>query len=765
MARYSKETKDSKSAKDDEPEPEEDVTEVELDDQSEAEKRLKDYDPEEEDNLAELFGQSEEGLQVLKEISELIRDNIKQAQEDAQEQMTRIEKEIGLLLGELPPKQAGYENSANVHVPIMLKGVSRLTARLGGELFQDWHTFVAVRPVSDGPDELKQVDVLSKHTNWQLVSGIPDFREQAELGLMYGIIYPNVVCHSTYDSVRRCNRHEMLTPEEFVMPAVRTQTMPDLSDVPWRARVLHYYRHTIESMEGIWFDVDKVLSGASPSWEDDEDEERLSREAMRVAGKEPTDNEDSAPYKVYWYEGWLRLPKQEKQRFCKAIVDSRSGAVFHLGLHEQDNWKDKVRFDRQLQELQAYRLAVDNFSVQRDMLQQQISNMDGQLALPSGAPESIVQRVQAQVQRGMLSDQAAAMAPPSPPEWSSGEVNDPEFEPEPVMREPIQMFAIMRSLDPPTGPVGIPFGRMLADYNRAADTALSQFIDQATLNNCKSYVAKEEVKFTEAVALKPGDIKHIAGYDGDDIRQAIMEIDIGQGNPQLLDVVRMCMEFADDAIQAPGVLAGDPGKSGETARGYAMRREQATKQLTTLARRFARFYEQVVKNNAAINAECMPDEELFMVQDPETRQWQGLKAGRKLYARDYAVEFSTDMEFSSKAEKVGNAQTALQMVASVQNASLDAPLVQYCLRKVFEAMGLRDYLPYMGPQAPPPQTPMGQPMLQPGASPGAPPGQPQPGQGPPPGGGMPPNTSPPPAPKGAPSPPAPKLPAGAGMPS
>lgn len=761
MAKYSKDAAEKKDA---EPEPEdkEDVETVEIDDQSEAEKSLKDYDPEDEDNLAELFGKSDEGLQVLKEISELIRDNVKQAQEDGQEEKTRIEKEIGLLLGELPSKQAGYENSANVHVPIMLKGVSRLSAMLGGELFQDWRTFVAVTPVSDGPEELKQVEVLSKHTNWQLVAGIPDFREQADLGLMYGIIYPNVVCHSTYDSVRRCNRHEMLTPEEFVMPAVRTQTMPDLSDVPWRARILHYYRHTIESMEGIWFDVEKVLAGESPSWDDDDDEERLSREAMRVAGKEPTDNEDSAPYRVIWYEGWLRLPKQERQRFCKAIIDQKSGAVFHLGLHERDNWKDKVRFDRQLQELQSYRLAVDNFSIQRDMLQQQINDMDGQLSLPLATPESISQRVGMQVQRGMLSDQAAAMSPPPPPEWSSGEADDPEFEPEPVMREPINMFAIMRSLDPPTGPVGIPFGRMLADYNRAADTALSQFIDQATLNNCKSYVAKEEVKFTEAVALKPGDIKHIAGFDGDDIRQALMEINIGQGNPQLIDIVKMCMEFADDAIQAPGVLGGDPGKSGETARGYAMRREQATKQLTTLGRRFGRFFEQVVKNNAALNAECMPDEELFMVQDPETRQWQGLKAGRKLYARDYVAQFSTDMQFSSKAEKVGNAQSALQMVSSVPNATLDAPLVQYCLRKVFEAMGLRDYLPYMGPQAPPPQTPMGQPAQMPGQQPGAL----QPGQGPPQGGGaMPPNTSPPPAPKGAPSPPSPKLPAGAGMPS
>lgn len=759
MADYSK----TAAKKDSEPEPEDkdDTAEVELDDQSEAEKRLKDYDPEDEDNLAELFGKSDEGLQVLKEISELIRDNVKQGQEDSQEEKQRIEKEIGLLLGELPTKQAGYENSANVHVPIMLKGASRLVARLGGELFQDWRTFVSVFPVSDGPEELKQVDVLSKHTNWQLTSSIPDFREQAELGLMYGIIYPNAVCHSTYDSVRRCNRHEMLTPEEFVMPAVRTQTMPDLSDVPWRARILHYYRHTLESMEGIWFDVDKVLSTGSPSWDDDQDDERISREAMRIAGKEPTENEDSAPYKIIWYEGWLRLPKQEQQRFCKAIIDQTSGAVFHLGLHEQDNWKDRVRFDRQLQELQAYRLAVDNFSVQRDQLQQQMNDMDRQMQMPLGAPESIVQRVQMQTQRGMLADQAAAMSPPPPPEWASGEADEPEFEPEPVMREPIQMFSIMRSLDPPSGPVGIPFGRMLADYNRAADTALSQFIDQATLNNCKSFVGKEGVQFTEKAALKPGDIKHIVGFDGDDIRTALMEIDVGQGNPQLVDVVNMCVQYADDAIQAPGVLAGDPGKSGETARGYAMRREQATKQLTTLARRFARFYEQIIKNNAAINAECMPDEELFMVQDPETRQWQGLRAGRKLYARDYAVGFSTDMEFSSKAEKVGNAQTALQLIASIPNATLDAPLVQYGLRKVFEAMGLRDYLPYMGPQAPPPQTPMGLPMPGPPGQPGVPGAQPQ--QAPQGGGPMPPNTSPAPAPRGQPSPPAPKQPAAAGM--
>lgn len=743
--------------RDDEVEPvdagdEDDTQDVELGEETEAEDKLPDYDPDEEENLAELFGGSKEGLEVLRELSETIRGNVKDAQDDASEEQDRLQKDVGILLGELPKKQPGFENTANMHVPIMLKGITRLVARLTGELFQDWHTFVAVLPVSDGPDELQQVDVLSKHTNWQLSNDIPDFQEQAELGVTYGCLFSDVTCHSMWDPSRECNRHEMLTPEEFVIPAVRTQTMPDLSDVPWRARILHYYRHTLEAMEDTWFDVDKVLAGEEPSWENVEPEEKLSRETMRASGAEPSDNPDSAPYRVIWYEGWIRLPKQDQQRFCKAIVEFNTGHFFHLCVHEQDNWKDKARYDKEIQELQAYRLAVDNFSVQRDMLQQQIEQLDQQLEMPMGTPESILQRTQIATQRGALADQAKAMPPPAQPEWTDGAGDEPDFEPEPIRREPINMFARMRCIDPPAGARGIPFGRMLADYNRAADTALSQFIDQATLSNLKQFVGREDVQFLEAARLEPGGIKHLTGFDGQDIREALMPLEMGQGNPQLIDIVQMCMEYADDAIQAPGVLVGEAGKSGETARGYAMRVEQATKQLTTLARRFARFFEQIIRNNAALNAKFLSDEELFMVQDPQTRQWQGLKAGKKLYDRDYAVEFSADMEFSSKAQKVGNAQSALQLIASVPNATLDAPLVQYCIRKVFEAMGMQDYLPYLGPQAPPPQTPLGQQSPPPPGTPGQPGAQ----QAPQPGGPVPPGQSPPPSPKGQPSPPAPK---------
>jgi hypothetical protein len=722
---------------------------VDVDEDGKKQEELPDYDPDEVLNLAPLFGESKEGLEALEEISEHCKQNVKSAQDAAQPEIDRIQRDIGVYLGEPPRKDAGFENAANVHLPIMLKSLTRLSARVCGELFGDWKNFVVVLPTSIGEDE-KVADACAKHTTWQLGVQIVDFPRQAEIGVDYFFLYGDVTCQSTWDPVRKQNRHEMLTPEEFIVPAVKRTTQPDYSDVPYRARIMHLYRHDLESRRDIWYDVDSVLEKREPSWED-EPEEKLSREAMTVSGVEPTEEDDATPFKVIWYEGWIDLPKQPAARFCKVIFDYESGAIFELAVHEQVNWQDAQRYDREWQELMAYRQAQQAYQAQQMQMQDQVTQLQ---AFAQQGPEMLRPPDQQMFIEQQLAQASDAMgqlqAPPKPP-WAS-EPDNPDFAPEPPRKDPIHMFSHAVCIEPPAGPRGVSFGRIEADINRAADTAMSQFIDSATLNNIKAFLAKAGVEFKEKGRLRPGDVKHIEGFDGQDIRDAMIPLEFGPGNPQLVTIVQMCAEMSEEAIGSTGVLGGEPGKSGETARGYGMRVEQAVKQLTSSARKLARFFVQIIKNNAALNAKFLPDEEFFAVQDPDTQQWSMLRMGRKLYERNYLVEFKTDMTFSSKAQRVAEADGMLQLLQAVPQLTGDLPIFRYAVGKCLEARGYKDYAQFLGPQPPPPQTPFGiPPPPQPGAMPPQGPGAGQPQQG-----ALPPGQSPAPGPKGQPSPPAPR---------
>ncbi len=732
------------------------------------------YDPDAVENLAPVFAEHKEGLLALKEISELCRDNFDEAWDGQATKVDRCKRDIEIFLGDLPQKDPAFENAANAHMPIMLKTITRLSSRIEGELFGDWSNFVTAAPISMADKDA--AEAVTRHTNWQLANRIPDFRRQAKRAVLLLLLYGDIICQSSYDPVLKQNRHEMLTPEDYAIPLVRASTMPDLSDVPYRCRILTVFKSELERRRGEWFDVDKVLDEKPPSW-DDNPEQPLTQGAAQSQGIDASENEDAAPYKVIWYEGWIDLPDQPTARWCKVIFEHDSGVVFHLSVHEQDNWQDAQRYNRQVQEVMAYRQAIQAFQAQAMQMQQQVQSLEMQV----GQAEQMVPPEQhAQMVQGLdqARQQAQQLQPPPRPPWAGGEIDDPAWKPEPVRKEPINLWAHAVCIEPPAGPLGVSFGRIEADYNRAGDNALSKFIDAATLGNAPPLLTTDEVEFKDKPKLAPGKQIKVTGVDGSSLKDAILPLHIPPGNPQLVDVAKMCDEMGEEAIQSPSVLSGDSGKSGETARGLSMRVEQAVKQLSSIGRTVADFFVQVMKNNGLLNASYLDDEELYALLDPDSKVLQEHKIGRALYEPSYLFEFRADMNFTSRTQKIGEADEILRMLLSVPQIQVDMPIIQYSIRKSLEARGYKDYAMYLGPQMPPPQTPMGMQPPAPPGMPGAPPGAP-PGPGGPPGAGapgapvaqpptppgmnqphpagaLPPGVSPAPRPPGHPSPPAPQ---------
>lgn len=756
------------------------------------------YDPDNTVNLVPDFVAHPDGLRALKEIAERVKDNFTAAQDASESEITRMKDDIAVLLGELPEKDAAFENAARAHMPIMLKTVSRLESRLSGELFANFKDFCIAVPTSVGLDP-EIADIVTKHTNWQLSNKIPDFPRQCKRGIMFFLVYGDVTCHSTYDPVGKRNRHEMLTPEEFVAPAVKSTTMPDYSDLPYYARVMDLYRADLERKKDDWYGVEELLAGDPPAW-DDAPEQQLSREAMTVAGVDPTEQEDATPYRVIWYEGWLDLPGQDHPRWCKVLftldgqkttVKDKDGktksvedkrkltSILELSVHEQVNWQDQQRYDKELQELMAYRTAVMGYETQMEDLHGQLDAMNQALEMPVGPgmaalKDTILGPPQIGMQVQQIQQVMAGLQKPAPPPWTENQDGDPnseDFTPVAPRKEPIHMFAHGVCIEPPAGPRGLSLGRQAADYNRAGDVLLSQFIDASSASNCPPGLVKPGIETPEKIKLSPGKLTPLVGFEGQDIRDAVYFLPIPPGNPALVELAQMMDSMAEEATQAPGILGGDAGKSGESARLHSMRQEAATKQLSSAAFSLSMFFRQIIQNNAALNARFLPEDEMVMVQDPEDmKKLDQLPVKRELYQQNYLFEFRTDMTFTSRAQRVNDADNMLQMIMTVPQLGGDIPLIRYAVGKCLSARGYKDYEQLLGPQPPPPQTPFGiQPPPPPGmgvpgqpgqAQPGGPPGQPSPpGQQPQQAPGMLPSGSPAPASKGQPSPPAHTAPA------
>jgi hypothetical protein len=567
-------------------------------------------------------------------------------------------------------------------------------------------------------------ELIQIHSNWQFREQIADFKEQMVAGLM-GFLGPgDVTFHSYFDDEMQMNRHVYLTMDEFVTPFTMVSRMPDYGDIPHYCKVLRYYRHQMQAMKGKWFGVDEVLE-EDPSW-DDEPEKPIRQGQAEVVGEEmPSDLSGDAPYTLLQYEGWLELPHQDKDRWCQVILDYRSHKVLSLKVHEEADWQDRVRFEQQQTEMTAYQAQMGQYQraqAQHDEAMNQVTQGAGMVEQAHAAGEMPPEHAMGAVQHLHEMMPPPLPPPPLPPSW----LGDAEKVKPPRM-VPIRMFSHGKCFPPMSGSIGIGLGMLLADYNRAANVALSQFVDQATLGNAKGLIVADTVDFERPFSWAPGKINKAKGVSGIELKNAIMPLDPGAANPQLLQLVQLMQSNGSAAAQAPDVLSGESGKSGETYRGIATRIEQATKQLTVLGGRYVAVVTQVLKNNARLNAVFLRDEELFEVTQDAAQTMGPMKITRDLYQRGYKFELTAKMDFSGTSERIAEADQILQMTTAFPPLMNDLPFFYQAVKGALSARRRRDLLPFLGPEAmlPPPQTPFG--LMTPG-----PVGPPPPGQGGPP---------------------------------
>lgn len=659
---------------------------------------------------------TKKGKEAVRKLAAAVDAEVQDAWE-AQSEYREIAKQDWLLWrGNLPKKTEPFEGCANAHVPSMLEDGSRLYMRMFTEAIGDGTEVFSVAPV--GPDDQEVAELLSRHGNWQLQNVLTDFYAQAERAAMFFIMPGDVTCHSFYDPARRRNRHEMLTPDDFIVPYVHTTTEPDYSDCPWVAKWMRMYKHQLQKNRLMWHDVDAVINARKPSFEDEPDAP-LAQGQKEADGNEPGEDQ-RAPYKLLHYEGWVELPNEPDEQFCKIVMDWTTKRVLQIQLLMEEDWQDAARFKKQTGELEQYRAVQQQY----------------QAALMAPPPPPPVQTVDPNT--GGLLPPPPPPPPPAPPvapPWAEdpAALDDPAFELETVRQVPIHMFTHGKGIEPPHGPLGTGVGRVLADLNKAANIALCQAIDAATLANGQTFLQAGGSSSGKPFRIVPGRVNVIPDMSARDAKEALIPVPIPPANPQMLDMVEKFREYSEAASSAPSVLSGEAGKSGETYRGIQTRVEQATKQISFITGKYIRFLANIIKNNARLNSQFLPEDEVVMVNNHKLGTVQELRVGRQMYARDYRVVMTSDLRFASQAARVAEADQVLAQIVALPQLGQNFGLLQMALKEVFTSRGKDNLVPFLGPPMPPPQTPLGMPppappQEQPGAAQQQPaqPEQPQP---------------------------------------
>lgn len=672
------------------------------------------YD-EDAENLVPLFDGSLYGETALKKISQTVIENTDSARESMEEYSRRIADDYRIFAGELRNKSYPWDNCSNPNLPFMMENIARVHATVCGELFGDWNDIFAY--MGFGPEDDMAAELMSAHDNWQITVNIKGFRNNMERGALGFLFQGHVVAHSAYDPIARENTHDILTPDEYYIPYVSLSTCPDMSDIPYKVRVLRYYKHDLEKMRGTWSNIDKVLKQSAPGHEE-EPEEPIAEAAAEIENIQvPTDN-PTTPYKLYWYEGYLELPSQQAERYCKAIVDSSTGEVLQLTIMEEAPWDEVKRYQEQIFEQQQYMQA------QQAWQEYFVPAMQADEALRQRLQAPDVDPGEADVLQMSLDADPLPQMEPKPRGWLA-QVSDPQAAlPEPPRKAPVSSWSHESCIMPLKGVFGLSLGRIQADLARAANTALSQFTDAAHLANNWGLVVPNGMKFQKPFRIQPGHVNKVAGMTGPEIAKSLVQLKPEQANPQLIDIVRMMIEFGQSSMQSPDVLSGQSGKSGETYRGLATRIEQAYKQLGYYARRYGKFTETVLNRNADLNMRHLPEDKVQHVFDHLTRGMREIRIGRGFWQqRKRMMTLHAEMRFSTASQRVQEADELGQLPKMMPALQTNLSYQYRTLRKMLEARGADDLIDTLGKEPPPPPV-FGLPNMPPMGPPGAPPGAP-----------------------------------------
>lgn len=620
-----------------------------------------------------------------------VYDSFKEDCESRKPWMDKLKEISKLYLGDLEPKKQPFANCANMHEPILLERLLRLAARVYAELFPVNAPLFEALPA--GALSKDRAEIVTLHDNWQFTKDIPDFKQQIRRALQEFFKSGHCVIHSYFDADTGKNRHEYLGPEEFVFPYTWKPPLADMSDVPRKTRVWRKYKRQILSHtkagDFCHEQVERLFKQASEGNNDDGEDHPLKDLQDKFHGKDRTENKTDAPYMLLEQHTFTTFPGHDDETAVRVVMEYSTKTVLAIYKREIDDPEDSARFDRENQEYAQYVVALEKHLEAAELEQQLLAAAQQ----PGVDPE----------ESAIIAQQTMMDSPPPPvkPEWMQFAEDGMPQPPNPCRKKILEQFSIGTCIENPDGSLGLGVGTLLMPFQKTTNILLNQFVDAGTLANSNTLVAHENLKFPPGVtSISPNTINRVRGLPPDGIEKSIWKLPTTPPNPQLLSAYDRQKEAADGVASAPDVLSGE--KNGpETFRGQATRVEQAVKQLTVFAQNFVEMLTNVAKNNALLNYYNLPDWKLVTVLDPRDRKARELKVERSMYKDDYAITFTADLRFASKAQRIAEADDVLGMLTKGIPPELftqvfpGPQVIAAAVRKCLSARDQYDLVPYV----------------------------------------------------------------------
>jgi hypothetical protein len=670
-------------------------------------------------------GDDKTGENTLKKWAQQALDDFKEDRVSMEGWLKKRAARNKVIWGDIDPKSFPWDGCANMHLPVMLERILRITHRIYGEIFQP--NEVIATAVSSGSRLSKdEAEVLTLHMHQQFLKDMPDFGKQNRRALFEMVAHGDEIFFSHRDRSRGVNRHVHLSVDEIAFPYFWKTDFLDMSDVPRISRIIRKTKNELQELQdsGEYHCVDKIFAKSPEGSYEDGIEVENKDQADAIDGRDRFESKSTATYTLIEQHTWRKMPGDVRERPVVIVTEKATGICVCLYIREAEDPRDRTRYNRQLQQFNEYMGLVSQYTEAKTLEMQ----AHDRLAAGDIPPDE-----EAPLREAIVSED---LPMPEAPAWMKHDEEGNPMPPEKVKAQPINMFSHQVCIENPDGSLGIGIGSLLQGANDSVDTMLNQYIDSATVDNAPATFVKDDVLPPGTTNISPGQVIRVSKYLPDGLDKAVFRLQGKGANDQLLKGIEMLLGGADGVSSAPDAMSGER-EGPETYRGFAGRIEQATKQLTIVAQNHIELLSQLIRNNARLNYQFMDEAELYQVLDPRTNKVQGITVKREMYEETFDVTFIADVRFASKAQKIAEWDDVLgmltkgippQLAPMILKPQIFAEVVRGGL-KVRGFHSLTQYVntdeeieqklaqPPMPPGMPGPGGPTGAPPVQPGGAP------------------------------------------------
>lgn len=668
-------------------------------------------DYEREVNLATLISAEEQ-----KALCKVVIEDFDRDWASGEEFRKRRARQVELFAGIMPEKPPGHEKIAQIHLSIIAQSVLILHATIHGQLFPPTNHIYGARAVTPmANDRVRRVGL---HMNWQVTTRIVEYLPANDRGMMQWLLYGTAFDCWYYDPIERRPCYQFIQTDDLVMPYSHPSVRNDLADVPRITRKLRKYRHEIEQLADVEYyaNTSTLFDPGALDTAQDSTLGTMQKVEDKAQGQTPPTDDPSAPRLFLEQHRWYKLPGTNRERPVIATVDKGTNTLVRLVLREDEDPRDRARFNR---EKAANDARFEALTAQHQLASQEHEAIVTEMLTPKPATDELGMPIVDETGPVMLPPAPLEALPPAP----MAPVPDPE--PTPIRMVPVNWFTKYGCIPNPEGIYDFGVGYLLEGDNIAADTLMSQYVSAMTLSLFPTGFYSQRAKMQRGdIVLRVGEMNESPLPPGQ-LKDAFFQFQFPVPGPAVPKLIQQREEAGRQLVGASSILTGDTGEANETATAAQLRNNAARMNLAEMGNRYNKSRENSMRNLARINSKTLEAVEYFAVTMPGQMDLPptAMEIARDDYLEDFQVTFTSDPRLASQPQRVQDALALLTQVLQIPPGALDPMAhklaIQMAMIGYLKALD-RDDMANLFENAPPPQ-----PMVPPGA-PGA--GPPNPGE-------------------------------------